>query len=61
MLVAVEIAGDIGMGAKRWLEIPGVIRFQPSEMMKLAVPLMVAAYLNRCQLPRGCGTLPFVA
>ncbi|PRY63978.1 cell elongation-specific peptidoglycan biosynthesis regulator RodA [Vreelandella songnenensis] len=51
MLLAVEIAGDIGMGAKRWLEIPGVIRFQPSEMMKLAVPLMVAAYLNRCQLP----------
>ena len=51
MLIAVEIAGDIGMGAKRWLEIPGVIRFQPSEMMKLAVPLMVAAYLNRCQLP----------
>lgn len=51
MLVAVEIAGDIGMGAKRWLVIPGVIRFQPSEMMKLAVPLMVAAYLNRCQLP----------
>ncbi|MGO3768926.1 MAG: FtsW/RodA/SpoVE family cell cycle protein, partial [Vreelandella alkaliphila] len=51
MLLAVEIAGDVGMGAKRWLEIPGVIRFQPSEMMKLAVPLMVAAYLNRCQLP----------
>ncbi|UYG01327.1 MULTISPECIES: rod shape-determining protein RodA [unclassified Halomonas] len=51
MLVAVEIVGDIGMGAKRWLEIPGVIRFQPSEMMKLGVPLMVAAYLNRCQLP----------
>lgn len=51
MLLAVEIAGDIGMGAKRWLEIPGVIRFQPSEMMKLALPLMVAAYLNRCQLP----------
>ncbi|WP_447556099.1 rod shape-determining protein RodA [Vreelandella sp. EE22] len=51
MLLAVEIVGDIGMGAKRWLEIPGVIRFQPSEMMKLAVPLMVAAYLNRCQLP----------
>ncbi|MCP1314480.1 MULTISPECIES: rod shape-determining protein RodA [unclassified Halomonas] len=51
MLLAVEIAGDIGMGAKRWLEIPGIIRFQPSEMMKLGVPLMVAAYLNRCQLP----------
>jgi len=51
MLLAVEVVGDVGMGAKRWLEIPGVIRFQPSEMMKLVVPLMVAAYLNRCQLP----------
>ncbi|MGS2743782.1 rod shape-determining protein RodA [Halomonas sp. LS-001] len=51
MLLAVEFFGDMGMGAKRWLVIPGVIRFQPSEMMKLAAPLMVAAYLNRCQLP----------
>lgn len=51
MLVAVDVVGDVGMGAKRWLVIPGVIRFQPSEMMKLAVPLMVAAYLNRCELP----------
>ena len=51
MLIAVDVVGDVGMGAKRWLEIPGVIRFQPSEMMKLAVPLMVAAYLNRCELP----------
>ncbi|WP_404417078.1 rod shape-determining protein RodA [Vreelandella aquamarina] len=51
MLLAVEFFGDMGMGAQRWLVIPGVIRFQPSEMMKLAVPLMVATYLNRCQLP----------
>lgn len=51
MLVAVDVFGDVGMGAKRWLVIPGVIRFQPSEMMKLAAPLMVAAYLNRCELP----------
>ncbi|CAM3959101.1 rod shape-determining protein RodA [Vreelandella rituensis] len=51
MLVAVELFGDVGMGAKRWLVIPGVMRFQPSEMMKLAVPLMVAAYLSRRQLP----------
>ncbi|MCL7930048.1 rod shape-determining protein RodA [Halomonas llamarensis] len=51
MLLAVEFFGDMGMGAKRWLMIPGVVRFQPSEMMKLAVPLMVAAYLNRCELP----------
>ncbi|MCA1772885.1 MAG: rod shape-determining protein RodA [Halomonas sp.] len=51
MLVAVELVGDVGMGAQRWLVIPGVIRFQPSEMMKLAVPMMVAAYLYRCELP----------
>ncbi|MBZ5877216.1 rod shape-determining protein RodA [Chromohalobacter israelensis] len=51
MLLAVEIMGDIGMGAQRWLEIPGVIRFQPSELMKLAVPMMVAAYLYKRPLP----------
>ncbi|AXY40823.1 rod shape-determining protein RodA [Halomonas sp. JS92-SW72] len=51
LLVAVELVGDVGMGAQRWLVIPGVIRFQPSEMMKLAVPLMVAAYLSRQELP----------
>jgi len=51
LLVAVELFGDVGMGAQRWLVIPGVIRFQPSEIMKLAVPLMVAAYLSRQELP----------
>lgn len=51
MLLAVELVGDVGMGAQRWLEIPGVIRFQPSEMMKLATPLMVAAYLSRTGIP----------
>lgn len=51
MLIAVEVMGDIGMGAQRWLEIPGVVRFQPSELMKLAMPMMVAAYLHRRPLP----------
>ncbi len=51
MLVAVEVMGEVGMGAQRWLEIPGLIRFQPSELMKLAVPMMVAAYLQRRVLP----------
>ncbi|WP_435388951.1 rod shape-determining protein RodA [Halomonas maura] len=53
MLVAVEVMGDMGMGAQRWLVIPGVVRFQPSEMMKLAMPMMVAAWLSRRALPPG--------
>ena len=51
MLLAVEILGDIGMGAQRWLVIPGVVRFQPSELMKLAMPMMVAAWISRHELP----------
>lgn len=51
MLVAVEVMGDMGMGAQRWLVIPGIIRFQPSELMKLAMPMMLAAYLSRRELP----------
>ncbi len=51
MLVTVELIGDMGMGAQRWLVIPGVIRFQPSELMKLAMPMMVAAWLSRQPLP----------
>ncbi|HET8791538.1 MAG TPA: rod shape-determining protein RodA [Modicisalibacter sp.] len=50
MLIAVEIMGDIGMGAQRWLEI-GFFRFQPSEIMKLALPMMLATYLHRRSLP----------
>ncbi len=41
-----------GQGADRWLNF-GVVRFQPSEIMKLAVPLMVAAYLHARVLPPG--------
>ena len=40
-LVAVALAGDVVNGARRWLHV-GVTRFQPSEMMKLALPLMLA-------------------
>jgi rod shape determining protein RodA len=41
LLVAVLLVGDIGKGAQRWLDL-GIIRFQPSEIMKLALPMMVA-------------------
>jgi rod shape determining protein RodA len=50
MLVAVLLFGDTGKGAQRWLRL-GTIRFQPSELMKLAVPMMVAWYLAEKPLP----------
>ncbi len=50
MLIAVLLVGDIGKGAQRWLDF-GFFRFQPSEIMKLAVPLMVAWYLAENTLP----------
>ena len=49
-LVLVLVQGSIGKGAQRWLEI-GSFRFQPSEIMKLAVPMMVASYFSQKDLP----------
>jgi len=45
LLVGVALFGDVSHGARRWLNLG--IRIQPSEMMKLAVPLMLAWYLDR--------------
>ena len=50
LLVIVAAVGDIGKGAQRWLDL-GFIRFQPSEMMKLAVPMMCAWFLHDRPLP----------
>lgn len=50
LLFAVELFGHIGKGAQRWLDL-GFIRFQPSEIMKLAVPMMAAWYLAHRPLP----------
>jgi rod shape determining protein RodA len=52
MLIAVLAFGDVGKGAQRWLDL-GVVRFQPSELVKLAVPLMIAWYLAEKRLPPG--------
>jgi rod shape determining protein RodA len=46
LLVAVALFGDVVNGARRWLNV-GIGRFQPSEMMKLALPLMLAWYFHR--------------
>ena len=50
VLVLVLVQGSIGKGAQRWLEL-GSFRFQPSEVMKLAVPMMVASYFSDKRLP----------
>ena len=59
LLVLVLFAGDVGKGAQRWLDL-GFIRFQPSEMMKLATPMMLAWFLSEKPLPPTLKTL-FVA
>lgn len=49
LLVAVLVFGE-GKGAQRWLDL-GLVRFQPSEMLKLVIPMMVAWYLADVALP----------
>jgi rod shape determining protein RodA len=49
-LLAVLVSGETSGGAQRWLNLY-VVRFQPSEVMKLAVPMMVAWYLADTRLP----------
>ena len=46
LLGAVALFGDVVNGARRWLHV-GVTRIQPSEMMKIAMPLMLAWYFHR--------------
>jgi len=50
LLILVLMVGEEGKGAQRWLNL-GIVRFQPSELMKLAVPLLVAAYIAERPLP----------
>ena len=45
LLVAVEIVGDIGMGAQRWIDV-GAFQIQPSEIMKIALVLALARYFH---------------
>ena len=64
LLIAVLLVGTEAKGAQRWLTVPGVIRFQPSEIMKLVMPMAVAWYLARRNLPPGfkyiCVTLAII-
>ena len=60
MLVLVLLVGVQAKGAQRWLGVPGLPRFQPSELMKLAVPLMVASSLADRSLPPTGKTVAWV-
>jgi rod shape determining protein RodA len=56
LLIGVAVEGEIGKGAQRWLDL-GIVRFQPSEFAKLAVPLMVAWLVHDRPLPPSFGQL----
>lgn len=56
LLLMVMIKGDVAMGAQRWLDL-GFLRFQPSEIMKIAVPLFCAWYVHERPLPPSALTL----
>ncbi|AWI84093.1 rod shape-determining protein RodA [Alloyangia pacifica] len=45
LLIAVELFGTVGMGAQRWIDI-GFMRLQPSELMKIALVMVLAAYYD---------------
>ncbi|MEQ1637063.1 MAG: rod shape-determining protein RodA [Methylococcales bacterium] len=50
LLLAVLLMGEFGKGAQRWLDL-GLFRFQPSEMLKISTPMMIAWYLSEHVLP----------
>jgi rod shape determining protein RodA len=60
LLLVVAAIGHFGKGAQRWLDL-GVLRFQPSEIMKLGVPMMCAWYLNERPLPPSLPSLVLLA
>ena len=56
LLVAVDVMGVIGMGAQRWIDL-GPVQIQPSEMMKIALVMALAAYYARLDAAEGLAAL----
>ncbi|THB68437.1 MAG: rod shape-determining protein RodA [Gammaproteobacteria bacterium] len=52
LLICVLLFGRISNGAQRWIDLK-LFRFQPSEIMKIAVPMMVSWFFSRIKLPPG--------
>ncbi len=59
LLVLVLFKGEVGQGARRWLDVG--IRFQPSEAMKLGVPMMAAWFLHDRQIPPKISHIAIIA
>lgn len=57
LLITVLWKGIGAKGAQRWLDLPGLPRFQPSEIMKLAVPIMAAHYFSKRIIPASARSL----
>lgn len=51
LLIGVELIGEVRMGAQRWIRIPGFGSVQPSEFMRLGMPMMIAWFLARRSVP----------
>lgn len=49
LLIGVEVGGHIGMGAQRWIDLK-LFKLQPSELMKIAMVLVLAKYFHGCTL-----------
>lgn len=58
LLVAVLLFGHVGKGAQRWLDL-GFMKFQPSEIMKLIVPIMIAWFISQHNLPVKISTIVY--
>lgn len=51
LLIVVAVAGEVRLGARRWLHIPGLGSVQPSEFLKLGMPMMCAWFMAKRELP----------
>jgi len=60
LLLIVAAIGHVGLGAQRWLNL-GLFKFQPSELMKIAVPMTCAWYLHDRALPPSWVSLAMLA
>lgn len=57
LLVLVKIIGEVRLGAQRWIDIPGFGSVQPSEFMKLGMPMLCAWFLSKRDLPPSLPTV----